>query len=104
MGCFLAYLAGWTATPQMMQALTRASHECCAKMDKKAGHECPKEGQRDKGGADCCMSCPMCYTMILPVASHEGPLESVVTQSYPDLQSVYLYSYHADAWKPPIKA
>jgi len=104
MVCLLAYLAGWTAVPRMMQAPAQATVDCCAKKDKTAAHKCPKDGKEQKGCTDCCMNCPLCYTMILSVFSREGQLSTIVTPLYGDLPVAYLYGYYADVWRPPNTA
>jgi hypothetical protein len=102
--CLLAYLAGWTSVPRMMQAPVQAKADCCAKMDKTAGHKCPKDGKGEKGCADCCISCPLCYTMILPVTGQDEQLSKAITPVYGDLPVAYLYQYYADVWRPPNAA
>jgi hypothetical protein len=104
MVCLLAYLAGWTAVPRMMQAPVQPSADCCAKMDKTAAHKCPKDEKGTKGCADCCISCPLCYTMILPVAAREGQFSTLITPFYGELPVAYLYQYYADVWRPPNAA
>jgi hypothetical protein len=107
MVCLLAYLAGWTAVPRLVQAA--AHQDCCAKMALAGAHGCPKEGKGEKGCAEkgCageCLSCPMCYTMIIPVKNPEEPLVLVVKFEYADWQSADLCGYRSDAWKPPNQA
>jgi hypothetical protein len=114
MGCLLAYLVGWTAMPRLVQV--SAHRDCCAKMAPagahgcpKEGHGCPKEGKGEKGCAEkgCageCMSCPLCYTMIIPVRNSEEPVVMVVKSEYADWQSADICGYRSDAWKPPNQA
>ncbi len=104
MVCLLAYLAGWTAVPRMMQAPCQTTVDCCDKTDKAVGHQCPKDGKGEKGCADCCVSCPLCYTMILPVISSEGQPALAAVPNYGELPIIYLYGYYADVWKPPNAA
>src|ERR1700761_6214003 len=104
MVCLLAYLAGWTAVPRMVQAPAQTTVDCCAKIDKTTPHKCPKEGKGEKRCADCCISCPLCYTMILPAAAPEGPFTLIVKQVYADWQSADIFGYHSDTWKPPNQA
>jgi hypothetical protein len=104
MVCLLAYLAGWTAVPRMMRAPEQGAVDCCAKMDKTNAHQCPKDGKQEKGCADCCLNCPMCYTMILPGFTGQGNPSIVVTSSFGELPVAYLYQYYADVWRPPNAA
>ena len=104
MVCLLAYMAGWAAVPRMMQAPAQATGHCCAKMSKTTSHKCPKEGKGEKGCADCGVSCPLCYTMILPIIVGHGKSSQVVSPIYGELPVAYLYQYYADVWRPPNAA
>jgi hypothetical protein len=106
MVCLLAYLAGWTAVPRMMQAPPEKTADCCAKMNKTTAHKCPKDEKQkcpkdEKGCADCCMSCPLCYTMILSVFNREGQPSGIIASLYGEFPVAYLYQYYADVWRPP---
>ena len=97
--CVLAYMAGWMAVPRMMEPVRK---DCCAKaMGKKGAHHCPKDDKGDKGCMDCGVSCPMCYTMLMPATSLEEAAVMVARRSYPDVHAAYRFRFHPVAWKPP---
>ena len=102
--CLLAYLAGWTAVPRMMQAPVEGKVGCCAKTDGTAAHKCPKDGKGEKGCADCCINCPLCYTMILPVLRQDAQQVEIFSRVYGELPVAYHYQYYADVWRPPNAA
>jgi hypothetical protein len=99
----LAYIVGWTAVPHLTE--TPVQKQCCAKAMAKTAHpECPKEGKEDGRCADCCLSCPMCFTTVISVREELSSPGYIIKRVYPVFQSVYIYEYHADAWKPPNRA
>jgi hypothetical protein len=107
----LAYVGEWLAMPASMDMSGGASSAspkmCCEKEGdhrRRCLEDCPKPEKQDKGAADCCLSCPMCYTMILPSAQEHTQFFVTVKKLYPSFQSNYVYGYPTDAWKPPNRA
>ena len=65
--------------------------------------QCPKQSKGCNSGADCCLNCPLCYVMILPV-SPERAGTVIRAREYGVWRDPYLYHYHASCWKPPNQA
>ncbi len=101
MVCVLAYMAGWAALPRMMQSSGQTTIGCSAKMDKTPGHKCPTDGKCENGCPDCCVSCPLCYTMILPAFFPNDRPAVVEAPLYGKLTVAFFAPYAADVWRPP---
>ena len=65
--------------------------------------QCPKQSKGCNSGADCCLNCPLCYIMLLPLSPERA---GIVTgaREYGVWHTAYLYHYHASCWKPPNQA
>jgi hypothetical protein len=106
----LAYVGEWLAMPASMDmsgaamgmASSASPKMCCEKEGDR--HQCPKPEKKGNGATDCCLSCPMCYTMILPSAQEHTQFFVTVKKLYPSFQSEHVYGYPTDAWKPPNRA
>ena len=111
-----------TACAPSAATTTPASDDCCHRatpagkngqsLEKKQSpnkEQCPKKGQcpkQSKGcnsGADCCLNCPLCYVMLLPVSPERAGIATGVRE-YGVWHTAYLYHYHASCWKPPNQA
>jgi len=65
--------------------------------------KCPKTAKECDPTSDCCLSCPMCYVMLLPVSiGHSDPVS--VSLEYPAWTPSYAYQYSVSPWKPPNAA
>jgi hypothetical protein len=65
--------------------------------------QCPKPSKGCNSGADCCLNCPLCYVMLLPVSAERAGMVTGARE-YGVWHAAYLYHYHASCWKPPNQA
>src|ERR1700722_5023471 len=73
--CVLLYLVEFAAVPRTMEACSPAAVAdcssgggCChAAKPVASRQQCPKPLKGCNTGADCCLNCPLCYVMLLPV-------------------------------------
>ena len=65
--------------------------------------QCPKQSKGCNSAADCCLNCPLCYVMLLPVSPERAGIVTGVRE-YGVWHTAYLYHYHASCWKPPNQA
>ena len=97
------------ATPAGKNGQSPEKEQCPEKKQSPTKDQCPKKGQcpkQSKGcnsGADCCLNCPLCYVMLLPVSPERAGIVTGVRE-YGVWHTAYLYHYHASCWKPPNQA
>ncbi|HWB93970.1 MAG TPA: hypothetical protein VG605_19080 [Puia sp.] len=69
---------------------------------KTEGH-CPRPSKGCSPTSDCCLNCPLCFQMLLPVSAERTGVGAVSVE-YPEWTSSYVYLYFASCWKPPNMA
>jgi len=102
--CTLFYLVEYAATPRLMadiaSRMEAMAHSGCGECAK---GKCPKSSKECNPTSDCCLSCPMCFVMLLPTPiKHSDPV--TVSLEYPVWTSSYAYQYCVSCWKPPNAA
>jgi len=105
--CTLLYLVEFAAVPRACSTVataTAADGGCCHRAKPAATkEECPKPLKGCNAGADCCLNCPLCYVVLLPVSVDRAE-EVAGAREYGDWRATYVYHYHASCWKPPNQA
>jgi len=87
--------------------VTPAKTVCCgSNMIKAAQPSCKKarpckKQQKDCNADTCCINCPLCYAVTMPVTAEAGKLSGALKKEYPAFQSSYLFIYYSTSWKPP---
>jgi hypothetical protein len=100
--CVLIYLVEFAAVPRTRAACSpeRAANGDCCHQGKE---QCPKPLKGCNAGADCCLNCPLCFVMLLPVSADRAAAIAGARE-YGVWHTAYLYHYHASCWKPPNQA
>jgi len=88
------------ALPVSINSAPAKAMSCGSTCGKMAHKPCKKQ-QNECNSSSCCLNCPLCYAVTIPVATGLVKTAGAVKKEYAAWQSNYLFIYYSTVWRPP---